>query len=158
MAGTYESIATNTLSSSSASVSFSSIPSTYTDLVVVANLIHSSFEVFSVRFNDDTSNNYGWVTLQGNGSSVSSGVTYPNGAMNIGLRSDVMGLNVFNIMNYANTNINKTVIARANASSNQVRFNVGTWQSNNAITKITIFTSPDFLTGSTFTLYGIKAA
>jgi hypothetical protein len=71
---TYEAIATQTLGSAAASVTFSSIPSTYTDLVLVCNFETSSNAIAGVyiQFNGDTSTNYSSTNLIGNGSTAES--------------------------------------------------------------------------------------
>ena len=65
-------------------------------------------------------------------------------------------------MNYSNTTTNKTVLARGNRASSGVVAQVGMWGNTSAITSITIdnvdSASANFVAGSTFTLYGIKAA
>lgn len=158
MPATYEPIATTTLSSSAANYTFSSIPSTYTDLVLVASTKNTVFEIFNLQFNGDTGSNYSWTTLAGNTSSASSGRNSSNTAMNIGLRRNGMAPNVFHIMNYSNTTTYKTVLATANSASDQIRLNVGLWKSTSAINSIKIAAGNDFTAGTMFTLYGIAAA
>jgi len=76
---TYTPIATTTLGSTTASYTFSSIPSTYTDLVLVvigeAYFTSTNYINTGVQFNSDTGSNYAAHYLIGNGSSVSSGAT-----------------------------------------------------------------------------------
>lgn len=158
MAVTYEPVATHTLASSAANYTFSSIPSTYTDLMLVINAIHSQWEVFYMRFNDDTGSNYSWTYTLGNGSSVETYRYTNQNALSTGLRQVGVAPNIFQIMNYSNTTTYKTVIGRANASDNQVRMNAGVWRSTSAITSIKIETGGNFSAGTMFTLYGIKAA
>jgi hypothetical protein len=62
-------------------------------------------------------------------------------------------------MNYSNTTTNKTVLGRSSAASGFVEAAVGLWRNTSAITSITATTGgQSYQTGSTFTLYGIKAA
>jgi hypothetical protein len=75
MATTYEPIATNTLSSAVASVTFSSISSAYTDLVLVVNGTSASAGDFSLQVGNgsiDTGTNYSMTALYGNGSTATS--------------------------------------------------------------------------------------
>jgi hypothetical protein len=162
---TYESIATTTLGSAAASVTFSSIPATYTDLVIVINAGASSNEDIGMRFNSDSGNNYSSTVLAGNGSTTSSGRI--SNASNIGLTSNAFmttSLNqntIVSVMNYSNTTTNKTALSRANNSANGVDAIVGLWRNTAAINTILLYgrnSGHNFLSGSTFTLYGIKAA
>jgi hypothetical protein len=72
MAPTYEPIATTTLGTAAASITFSSIPATYTDLrlVVVAKAVSAS--TLDVRFNNDSGTNYSKTEISGDGSSAVS--------------------------------------------------------------------------------------
>ena len=73
MPATYEPIATTTLGSAVNSFTFSSIPNTYTDLVLVVVVpTAASSGTFGLRFNSDTASNYSHTTLSGNGSSAVS--------------------------------------------------------------------------------------
>jgi hypothetical protein len=77
MAITYEPIATTTLGSAAADVTFTSISGTYTDLVLVAvTQIGSSGDYLGVQFNSDTGTNYSRTRLSGNGTSASSDKRY----------------------------------------------------------------------------------
>jgi hypothetical protein len=71
-------------------------------------------------------------------------------------------MNIMQIMNYSNATTNKTVIARQNTggSASGAAAHVGLWRNTAAITAITIicYNGINFVSGSTFTLYGIKAA
>lgn len=158
MPATYEPIATTTFSSSATSYTFSSIPSTYTDLVLVANVINTAFEVISVQFNGDTGTNYSWTTLQGDGSSISGDRNTGAGSLNIGLRRSGVALNHFHIMNYTNTTTYKPVLSVSSAYTNRMRLIVGQWKSTSAINSIKISAGDAFTSGSMFTLYGILAA
>lgn len=73
MTATYESIETTTLGSAAANITFSSIPSTYTDLVVVYTLKAetASADIY-MRFNSDSGSNYSNTILWGNGTSAGS--------------------------------------------------------------------------------------
>jgi hypothetical protein len=73
---------------------------------------------------------------------------------------------ILQIMNYSNTTTNKTALLRIGNAGSSVMANVFLWRSTAAINSISI-TAPDntgggtpdqFAIGSTFTLYGIKAA
>lgn len=163
MPATYEPIATTTLGSAQASVDLTSIPSTYTDLVLVLNGKYASTADASpaLRFNSDTSSNYSETGLDGNGTSASSFRDSNMTFMPAGSMSADQSTSIFNIMNYSNTTTYKTVISRGNTSTYRVRAYAGIWRSTSAINSITILANAggiNFASGSTFTLYGIKAA
>ena len=65
-------IATQTLGSATASITFSSIPSTYTDLRIVFSGTGATVLNLKVRFNGDSASNYSQTNLQGLGYSVQS--------------------------------------------------------------------------------------
>ena len=159
---TYTPISTTTLGSAAASVTFSSIPSTYTDLVIVINGAYASSDDSSpgLRFNSDTGSNYSETGLDGNGSSATSFRDSNATAAFLASMSATISTSIINIMDYANTTTYKTSISRGNNSANRVRAYVAMWRNTAAITSIQIITNatPNFATGSTFTLYGILSA
>ena len=163
MAATYEPIATTTLGSAAASYTFSSIPSTYTDLVLVASTKNSVVTVngLFIRYNGDTSTNYSSTYLYGNGTSA---VSSRNSSQTQGIVGWDGTTNftptIISIQNYANATTYKTALSRSNEPSARVAAWVSLWRSTSAITSITLTSeSPaNFAIGSTFTLYGIKAA
>jgi len=157
---TYTPIASQTLSSAAASVTFSGIPQTYTDLVVVfAGSITTGFDAINMQFNGDTGTTYSRTVLTGNGSSATSSRDSNATSMQIGIVGTEQSSSIWNIMNYANTTTNKTVLSRGNSSANSVRANVGLWRNTAAITSITITAaSSTFISGSTFNLYGIATS
>ena len=161
---TYVALATNTLSSAAASVTFSSISGAYTDLVIVSTpFITTGTTNFNIRFNSDSSGNYSWRTLDGTGSAA---VTNYDSNVGQGRLHDYAWLTTSNIgnyityiQNYSNTTTYKTYLGRGNVANNGVSAVVGLWRSTAAITSITLFPSAStFPTGSTFNLYGIAAA
>ena len=162
MASTYEPIASNTLASATSSVTFSSIPSTYTDLVIVFNGTTASNGYPSLRFNSDTGTNYSNTSLRGNGTTANSARGSSANEMDIayGLPlSTTQNTFIVQCMNYSNATTYKTVLARTNNVFRETGAAVGLWKSTSAITSVTLKTnSPNFEVGSIFTLYGIKAA
>lgn len=160
MPSTYEPIATTTLSTSTATVSFTSISGTYTDLVlVVAGVTTSGTEAVAVQVNSDTGSNYSRTVLLGNGTTASSSRSSNQTSAGLGvLDSATQGNTIYHFMNYSNTTTYKTFIARGNVASEQARTAVGLWRSTSAITSITVLVGTSFASGSTFTLYGILSA
>ena len=158
---TYEPIATQTLGSAAASVTFSSIPQTYTDLVLIVNTQTSSNVNVFMRFNVDTSSNYSDTRLVGNGSAASSGrLTSQTSAIIIsGDPSLNFSTYKVDIFNYTNATTFKTFLIRSNTADRAASL-VGLWRATPAaISTINIrVDTGTFNTSSTFTLYGIKAA
>ena len=163
---TYEAIATQTLGTTSSSVDFSSIPATFTDLIAVVNATSDgTFANFNVRVNGDTGSNYSRTRLSGNGTSATSGRASNQTSFFL---ADVSGISntgrsfyIVNFMNYANTTTYKTVLSRTNTNNlnagDGVELHAQLWRSTSAINEISFLVS-SFASGSTFTLYGIKAA
>ena len=158
---TYTPIATTTLGSATNSVEFTSIAGTYTDLVFVGNFSNTTNTNLYMRVNGDTSG-YSATQLYGNGSSAGS-MRFSNtntwvfdpGASGVGTgQADI----IVNIMNYANTSVYKTSLARTNAAGTVTGAVVGLWRNTAAITSVRLYGDQNFSAGSTFTLYGIAAA
>lgn len=163
MPATYEPIATQTLSSSVSSVTFSSITGTYTDLVLISSIIGAGTGYPSIRFNSDTGTNYSFTQLYGTGSATGSDRSSNYSSILIPWISRYTTsagyVDIVNIMNYANTTTYKTVIGRANNAGYGADASVGLWRNTAAISTITLTAlTANFASGSTFTLYGIKAA
>jgi hypothetical protein len=160
---TYVPITTTTLTGSTGSLTISSIPSTYTDLILVGNAKTASLGNFYIQLGHngtiDTGNNYSYTTLVGNGSSVSSYRTSNNNDVSVGdfgAGTEYTTV-IVNFFNYANTNVYKSFLSRSALASTQVVTRSLLWRSTNTITDIYIFGDSGSLTG-TFTLYGISAA
>ena len=168
MAITYEPIATTTLSSAQATVTFSSISGIYTDLVLIMSAFGSvSGQDIRVQVNSDTASNYSLTRLVGYTTAFSnraSNATYwqITNSVGIGSSSSDPTADVIQFMNYSNTTTNKTILVRHNqpqSSLMETAAQVGLYRSTSAITSITFsLSSGNYSSGSTFTLYGIKAA
>lgn len=164
---TYTPIATTTLGSNANSVTFSSISSGYTDLVLIcADLAAQSAQSLYVQLNSDTGSNYSGTIVDGNGSAAqaskysnnSQGLTV--GASYVGLPASIGAMGIMHFMNYANTNVYKTTISRYGAASAETQESISLWRSTAAINTIKVYASSgtNILAGATFTLYGIAAA
>jgi len=173
-ASTYVPIANTVLTTATASITFSSIPSTYTDLVLVISFTETSSATATngyLTFNSDTyssTTNYSATKLQGNGSAASSARYSSQGAIYWDDDTTGSGFTTirFNIMNYSNTTTYKTVLAREDNAGIATIARVGLWRNTAAINAINLYGSDqagagsadNFAAGSTFTLYGIQAA
>jgi len=170
MAATYTPIASITLGTASTTVTFSSIPQTYTDLIVVASVGNATTSSnMLIRFNSDTASNYSQTTLAGDGSGAVASNRY-SGATNISPieREEISDIantysvSTININNYSNTTTYKSTLSRSstpNSSSPGTDVQAGLWRSTAAITSITLLVNTgSFITNSTFNLYGILGA
>jgi hypothetical protein len=162
---TYTPIATTTISGTSTNqVTFSSLASTYTDIIAIVNGGVTSGNInLLARFNSDSGTNYSYTSLDGNGSAASSARTSNSNYLNLNyygyMTADMNTNYVVNFMNYSNATTNKTVIARANNAGNGTNAIVNLWRSTAAVNRIDFYTSANnFANGTTFTLYGIAAA
>ena len=160
---TYIPLATQTLGSAAASVTFSSIPGTYTDLVLIATAIRggtpgNGAANFNMTFNGDTGSNYSSTLLfETPGSDRQTNTTSLGYVGSVGDNNRMQ--NIVNIMNYSNSTTNKTVLSRFGSTVDGfVRVGVGLWRNTSAITSFTITPNLGIATGSTFTLYGVKSA
>ena len=162
MASTYEKIATTTLGSTTTAVTFSSISSAYTDIVLVVNGIMSTGEnALGIRFNTDAGANYGTTAIYGDSANAQS-LRFSNITECYVGRMDSLNnsTTIIQIQNYSNATTYKTTLSRG-ASANIIMAQAGLWRNTAAITTISIRgfgLFADFLTGTTLNLYGIKAA
>ena len=157
---TYTPIATTTLGSSATSYTFSSIPSTYTDLVLVASIKYTvSGDYTKLTFNGDTASNYSSTYIIGNGSAASSGRTSSVTSINVAYdANNETFTDLFSIQNYSNTTTYKTVLNRHSVAGTRVEALVGLWRSTSAISSLTLTANTGYAAGCQFTLYGIQAA
>lgn len=162
-------IASQTLTTSSSGITFSSIPSNFTHLQLRIFVADSGSADITFNFNGDSSGNYVQHNLYGDGSSASSyfygaGSTYITFAFPYqGLASSTSFASiVMDILDYANTNKYKTTRSIGGIDRNGTGFvatESGLWRSNAAITSIAIApTTGTFTQYSTFQLYGITTA
>jgi hypothetical protein len=170
MPQTYTPIATTTLGSDTAEVTFSSISSAYTDLlIIVSNLTATAANTGFFRVGNstvDTGTNYSNTLLNGNGTSATSSRGSNSsaglllGAATAGLPSSTPSQAIINLQNYSNTTTYKTAITRYGLASGETEANVSLWRSTSAINIITFRINPSgsYKTGTVFTLYGILKA
>jgi hypothetical protein len=164
MAVTYEVISKNVLGSNTSSITFSTIPQTYTDLVMIINGGNTDAVQPGIRFNGDSGSNYSRQNVTGNGATAAATAGQNDSLIQFGwdayLTSAYTYNAVINVPNYSSTNTTKAVLGRSNNANTGSTLTVGAWRSTSAITSMTLLQSYGsglFLTGTTFTLYGIKA-
>lgn len=163
MPATYEPIATTTLSSAQATATFSSIPATYTDLILVfSGSIDTSGRTIRLRFNSDSGTNYSDTYVSGDGTTATSSRTTSQASarISLGLTSSTQTVITSHIQNYSNSTTYKTLLSRGTSASDSANAIVSLWRSTSAITDIEVRlnSTGNFNSDSTFTLYGIKAA
>jgi hypothetical protein len=181
---TYVVLDTRTLSTSTPSVTFSSIPQTYTDLVLVINArtdrndqSNRPTDLIKVTYNGSNASNYSDTILGNN--STNSPFSYREsnqGFMAVGAvpgaqsNAGEFGTNIFHVQSYSNTTTYKTLLARGGNPTSVGSGNyymgaaTGLWRgatgsSKEAITSITLapYVGSNFVSGSTFSIYGIRA-
>ena len=164
MAITYETISSSLLTGTASSVTFSSIPSNYTDLVLSCSMSSSSsVPDLWVRFNGDTGTNYSlnYMFATGGGS-LATGRQTSQAQIQGGSIGTTTNTSSFflDINSYSNTSVNKTVFGRNSVVPDNVYWVfTGVWRSTAVINSIAIINNGStFTTNSVFTLYGIKAA
>jgi hypothetical protein len=170
---TYTLISSNVLTGSAASVTFSSIPATYTDLVLRASVRNDDSGtvngVLRLQVNGLSSSIYSFTALYGNGSASSSArASATTDITDIYLAGNLATANTFGIVeiyipNYAGT-AKKPVASygasESNATAVTMAANAGLIDLTSAITSISLLnnSTKQFLTGSSFYLYGISNA
>ena len=155
---TYTPLATVTLGSSASSVTFSSIPATYRDLILVMNgSSGSGFGSVLMRFNSDSGSNYNHVLMYGYGSGSFGSEQVSNQTSNqIGVATDTISTFVVQILDSSATDKHKSWLAREGFDVGNTIATAGRWANTNAITSIQVF-NRTFAVGHTFSLYGISA-
>lgn len=163
MALTYEPIATTTLGSAASSITFSSIPSTYTDLrLVICGKAVVNTDVATIQFNSDTANNYSFTDLYGDGAGANSQRLANRNSIwvtAVGM-STIVSLITIDIFSYAGSTY-KTALATFSNDINGggfVEVTTGLWRSTSAINNIGLKLSNNWGIGTVATLYGIKSA
>ena len=160
---TYTPIATNTISGTTTnSVSFTSIASTYTDLVLVVNSSKNTSGVVNIylQFNGDGGTNYSAIRVYSTGA-VASSFSQASTIWGIaGNQTDILSNTIFHITNYADSTTYKNFLSRHNCAGESTSAGVALWSSTAAINRVDCLLSASnyFLAGSTLTLYGISAA
>jgi hypothetical protein len=162
---TYVAIDSQTLSSAAATVTFSSIPGTYTDLVLVMNAKLSAGgaanDLLRVGAGSiDTGSNYSVTGVYGTGGTAGSLRQTSSTFINLDdITSTSFTVNIINFMNYANTTTYKPILFRSSAPQSNCQAFIGMWRSTSAINTIQITAGAStFVADSTFSIYGIASA
>ena len=167
----YDSISTITVGAGgTTSVTFSSIPQTYTHLQIRGisrNNRASQLDGVYFRANSDTGTNYSFHSILGSGATATVDSATSSTFFQLGIvaasnaTASVFGGFVADVLDYTNTNKYKTVRSIGGYDSNgngYAVFDSGSWRNTAAITSITLGSSDGsgLLQYSSFALYGIK--
>ena len=164
-----EAIATTYLEADAASVTFSSIPSTYEHLQLrfTVRAATASAGTLAMQFNSDTGSNYTRHQMRGYGSSTGTNSNASWSYINMayitwqdGSSASTSG-HVLDLLDYANTNKYTTALALDGAPEMEhVALMSGLWMSTAAVSTIYLYaiTGPSFGRGSEFTLYGLNSS
>lgn len=156
---TYIALANTTLSSSSSTVVFSSIPATYRDLVVTVSGKTTGNADIGLLLNNDSGANYSFVYMGGNGTSAASGSSGSQTSVVLDAyfwRSTEISTCIAHIMDYSATDKHKTVLSRNNVAGAGVDAFANRYASTSAITQVEVRTTAfAFDTGTQINLYGI---
>lgn len=163
---TYNLIQETTISGSvTTTVTFSSIPNTFDDLVLIIRAKNALDEAVTLRFNSDSGTNYSQMDSVANGSTSSASNSASN--TSIGLSGGQENQNYMyqiHINGYANANFTKCVFStqfiELGTSANTIIYRGGRWNSTAVISTITLATlsGTNFVANSVFSLYGIKGS
>lgn len=161
---TYDNIATTTIGSATSSITFSSIPNTYTDLRIVLTLVAGATQYMQMDFNGDTSTNYAVTWIDSSGTAIANGRTTNANYIDLSQRTASSGSVTFyaiDILGYRGSTL-KTCLQESNQDANGSGFvgrQVGLWRSTSAITTVRLFSGANIYgVGTVATLYGIKNA
>jgi hypothetical protein len=152
---TYTALANVTLGSSAASVTFSSIPATYRDLILIARgTSASSADDVRVYYNADTNNaNYSSVQMLGTGAAAQSSTFLTTGVF----ATDASQI-IFQIMDYSATDKHKTLLSRSDRTGSTVQANAYRWANTAAVTTVRVqMIGINFAASTTFNLFGIAS-
>ena len=161
----FEAIASVTPSATN-TVTFSSIPSSFTTLQIRASFGDAGTNTLNMKFNGDTGSNYQTATLEGNGTTVAGQAGYSNATLQIAGRyyggsSDAayLGGLVIDIPKYSTSGTYKTCLSYFGVNQNTVGrlgFTEGVWFNTAAITSIEFSLPSNYSSGTVFSLYGLR--
>ena len=165
MPSTYTFLQTATSGTGETSITFSNISQDYTDLILVSNMAFTAsgkdFRLYVGNETIDETASYSAIyTAMSSGSPSSSFLTdsyYIAGYRLLGGGTNWQN-SIYQIQNYSNPSVFKNILLRVNDASAEVLAGIAVWRSLSAIKTLTLWTNGVLVSGSTFNLYGIKAA
>jgi hypothetical protein len=151
-------IQSQVLSATQTSFTFSSIPGSFRDIRIIVTSSTAGEGNLGFQANGDGASNYTQVNMRGfSTSSIASSAgssTQISTNFSTGMPSGERGLNIYDVLEYSQTDRHKTILVRGNHQA-EVDAIAGRWASTAAITSVTITSGATFNVGSTFYLYGI---
>jgi len=159
-APTYVEIASYTAGSSQNSYTFTNIPQTYTDLVMVSSGVGSATGNLECYINGDTNNRYSFNYVYGDGSSAAAGKNADTTRVVVGRLGSAVSHGIAHFQNYSNTSTFKNVLTKKGKGDEITMLFANVWMNTAAITSLQVFgeSAKTMSAGYTITLYGIKAA
>lgn len=172
MPATYTLISSNVLTTTAASVTFSAIPATYTDLVLRFSIRSNGTEISNLRINGSSSASYSRIRLRGTGTAASSNLDSGQTQINFnnsttydgGFTASIFSSGEIYIPSYTvsqNRPISAFITEESDATYSSIQAFAGLYSDTTTITSLTVLngTSTDqFVSGSSFYLYGISNA
>ena len=154
---TYTPIASITLGSSASSVTFSSIPQDYRDLIItVEGSISSGAQEGRFEFNGDTTEaNTTSVFMNGDGSSATSFTSN-----HFTFFYTDKSFYIVQVMDYSATDKHKSILSRGSRETSFTRAGAARWANTSAVTSILMRpnnVSVDWASGTKFALWGIAS-
>lgn len=153
---TWAALANITLGAAATSVTFSSIPNTYRDLVLVIAGTTDAPRTIGYRLNGDSTANYPYIYM---GGPIDSGAS---NSLTLGLLTRMgtgQSTTIAHFMDYSDTSKTTVVLSRGGTAGELIRAHASRWGNSNAVTSIYIATldinTNAFQSGTTFSLYGI---
>lgn len=151
---TYNPLATVTLGSSASSVTFSSIPATYRDLILVADALGTGTATASLVLNTDaTTTNYNRQVFLTDGTTNQQGAFNSNAAFAINTAGRTLA--IFQIQDSSATDKHKTTLYRTTDPDADTMMGAMRWSNTAAVNSVRLSTGGSFAIGSRFDLYGI---
>lgn len=156
---TYDLIASNVLTTTTANVTFSSIPSTYRDLVlVITGGMATGGNSVWFRFNNNTNAQYNRIYFQGNGSGLDTGTLWDSTSLYVSNIDAFDATNrntiIFEFMDYAQSK-RKGGYIRINRPGSHTTYTAFEYSNTHVVNSILCDTDGDYAAGTTFYLYGI---
>jgi hypothetical protein len=152
----YIPIASQTLGSSAASVTFSSIPTTLNgktlrDLIIVGRF-ESAGNNTLCRINSDTGNNYNHVLMY----AAPSAGSFTQSSVDRFVLDFGASMLIMQVFDFAQTNKHKSILSRSDNASSATGAAACRWANTSAVTSIQLYVGGTFAAGSTFSLYGLE--
>ena len=160
---TYTPIASTTLTGTQTTVTFSSIPGTYRDLIVIISALASN-NVSSpyLTINADTGANYNRVRMSGDGASTFSNAQTGQTSALLRYQGGISNTTptpiIIDFLDYSATDKHKTFLSKCQNAAAATDITAHRWASTSAITTLAFdLGGLNWAAGSTFSLYGVIA-